>query len=335
MDKKIYCLGIDTSNYTTSAALVDTEFNIVSDSRAVLKVKQGERGLRQSQALFEHIGNLPGIIEALGYDEKEARIAVVSVSDKPRQVEGSYMPVFKAGETVGKSIASMTGAEYFSFSHQEGHIEAAGKFTDVFEKKEFLSLHLSGGTTEVLKCSKNEETGGYVAEIVGGTKDISLGQLIDRIGVSLGLSFPSGKIMDEAACRDIYSKAGLKDFCRIKVDDCMMNISGIETQIQRYIKEKTAEGNISDAMLESISRAVLFRASQAIEDVINQARARTGIEDVLVAGGVASSRYVRNYLSKDSSIRFGKPELSSDNAVGTALLGMKKYLKAKENSVCR
>ena len=327
----MYCLGIDTSNYTTSAALVDTEFNIVSDSREVLKVKQGERGLRQSQALFEHIGNLPGIIDALGYNENDAEIAVVAVSDRPRQIEGSYMPVFKAGETVGKSIASMTGAKYCSFSHQEGHIEAAGKFTDVLEKKEFLSLHLSGGTTEVLKCMRNEETCGYISEIVGGTRDISLGQLIDRIGVSLGLSFPCGKFMDEAACRDIGSKEGLKAFCKIKVDDCMMNISGIETQIQRRIMEKAGKDGDNSVMLESISRAVLFRAAQSVEDVIAQARAKTGIQDVLVAGGVASSRYVRNYLSRDSRISFGREALSSDNAVGTALLGMRKYLKMKDS----
>ena len=329
MKDRICCLGIDTSNYTTSAAVVDENFNIIGNSREILRVKQGERGLRQSQALFEHIGNLPGILEKLGISQKNCRIGAVAVSERPRRVEGSYMPVFRAGEAVGKSLANVTGAAYYGFSHQEGHIEAARFSSGYKGEGEFISLHLSGGTTEVLKCREMPGGEGYFTEIVGGTKDISLGQLIDRVGVRLGLKFPCGKHMDETAVRKTAS-AGREDikslesmFCKIKTEKAVCNISGIETQIQRYIDNNEKE---QEEISEIVSAALFFRIGQAVRDIVSQSRSMTGILPVLAAGGVASSQFIREMLSEDENLYFGSPELSSDNAAGTAILGMKRYL---------
>ncbi len=326
-DKVRCCLGIDTSNYTTSAAIVDEKLNIVCEFREVLNVKQGERGLRQSQALFEHIGNLPEVIRQMGFDSG-GLIAAVAVSERPRRIEGSYMPVFKAGEAVGKSYSSLSGAQYFGFSHQEGHI-AASLYSTELEKRaeageEFLSLHLSGGTTEMLRCRRDMKNGGYETQIAGCTKDISLGQLIDRIGVSMGFKFPCGAAMDEYALKSQESKM---DFCRIKVCDGELNISGIETQIQRYIKNAAADDALPDEMKISISSALFFRVGQAIADMIKQGREKTGIKPVIIAGGVASSAFIRKMLSGEPDLFFGSARLSSDNAVGTAILGMKRYLE--------
>lgn len=326
-DKIRRCLGLDTSNYTTSAAVVDEKLNIVCEFREVLKVKQGERGLRQSQALFEHIGNLPEVIRGMDFDSG-GLIAAVAVSERPRRIEGSYMPVFKAGEAVGKSFSCLTGAKYFGFSHQEGHIAAALYSTELEKRaeagEEFLSLHLSGGTTEMLMCRRDMRTGGYETQIVGCTKDISLGQLIDRIGVSMGLEFPCGAAMDRHALESRESDA---EFCRIKVRGGELNISGIETQIQRYIKNTAVGGVVSDDMKLSISSALFRRVGQAIADMIEQGRQKTGIKPVIVAGGVASSSFIRKMLSSEPDLFFGSPGLSSDNAVGTAILGMKRYLE--------
>ena len=255
-------------------------------------------------------------------------IAAVAVSERPRRIEGSYMPVFKAGEAVGKSFSCLTGAKYFGFSHQEGHIAAALYSTELEKRaeagEEFLSLHLSGGTTEMLRCRRDMRTGGYETQIVGCTKDISLGQLIDRIGVSMGLEFPCGAAMDRYALESRESDA---EFCRIKVCGGELNISGIETQIQRYIKNTAVGGVVSDDMKLSISSALFRRVGQAIADMIEQGRQKTGIKPVIVAGGVASSSFIRKMLSSEPDLFFGSPGLSSDNAVGTAILGMKRYLE--------
>ncbi|MBR6700510.1 MAG: hypothetical protein IKL72_02145 [Firmicutes bacterium] len=335
MNSKSYCLGIDTSNYTTSAALVDEELNIVGNSRKILEVRQGERGLRQSQALFEHIGNLPQIIENMGINEKKCRIAVVAASERPRNVEGSYMPVFLAGSSLGRSVSAVTGAQYYGFSHQEGHIESARYSSGFNGEGEFLCLHLSGGTTEVLKCREHSGGSGYTAEIVGATKDLALGQLIDRVGVSLEMPFPCGKYVDERACRveNDSRPEDLKDhrelFCRIKTEEGMMNVSGIETQIQRYIDK---EKDRTELFKNVVSFALLSRIGQALNDVIGQARESTGIKPVIMAGGVSSSRFIRKMFEKDKDVFFGSPELSSDNAAGIAMMGMKRYLADETGS---
>ena len=239
------------------------------------------------------------------------------------------MPVFLAGSSVGRSVAAVTGAKYYGYSHQEGHIEAAKNTSGYEGKGEFLSLHLSGGTTEVLKCSEIPGGGGYKTEIAGATKDISLGQLIDRAGVALGMSFPCGKYMDEAALRieEKETSDALKIhrelFCKIKTEKGMLNVSGIETQIQRYIDK---EKDNRDDLEEIVSYALFIRVGQVLKDIIRQTRDITGVKPVIMAGGVASSRFIRNMFKDEKDVYFGSPELSSDNAVGIAMMGMKRYL---------
>mgnify|MGYP004552925489 CR=1 FL=1 len=304
-------LGIDTSNYTTSAAAVDSFGNIVSDRRKLLKVKQGERGLRQSDALFQHIANLPEIIEKLKSDTAGYIIKAVSVSSRPRPVEGSYMPVFNAGLSAGSMIASVLDVPLYRFSHQEGHIAAVRNYSRFKDKTKLLCCHLSGGTCEILSCTKDG------IEIVGGSLDISFGQLLDRTGVTLGLDFPCGKALDEAALGTFDSADILTP---IKVKDCLFNLSGIETQIMRAVADRDKNSDFS-----LLIKNIFDRITICLAEAVNQASELTGICSVLLCGGVSASRYVRReisrYIDRNISYEFGTAELSSDNAVGTALLG--------------
>ncbi len=337
MKNRLFCLGIDTSNYTTSAAFVDGELNIIADSRKVLEVKQGERGLRQSQALFEHIGNMPGIFEELFRQaEKDPeffreRICAVAVSERPRPVEGSYMPVFQAGISQGKALAAALGVPCFGYSHQEGHLAAALPGSGLIPEGDFLALHLSGGTTEVLKCRKlkADEGPAFDIEIVGGTKDLSYGQLIDRVGVSLGFSFPCGKELDRIALEYSGNQDSglLPDFCRIRTENGRINLSGIETQIQRYISEETVSGKKPEDLAGTIAVSLMDRILESLMKMIGQCREATGIRPVLLSGGVAASRYLRDRLKAEKDLYFGRTELSSDNAAGIAVLGMERVLR--------
>ena len=337
MNNKRFCLGIDTSNYTTSAAIVDGELNIIADSRRLLEVKQGERGLRQSQALFEHMGNLPGVFEELFRQAEDAPgfsregICAVAVSERPRPVEGSYMPVFRAGIAQGKVLAETLGVPCFGFSHQEGHLAAALPDSGLKPEGEFLALHLSGGTTEVLKCRKRQEGTGpaYEIEIVGGTKDLSYGKLIDRVGVALGMTFPCGKGLDRIAMEQVVLQDSglLPDFCRVQTADGRINLSGIETQILRYIKDWTDSGKEADEITGAVAVAMMDRIGESLLKMINQCREKTGIRPALLSGGVAASRYLREKLKAEADLYFGRPERSSDNAAGTAILGMERVLK--------
>lgn len=304
-------IGIDTSNYTTSAAAVDSSGNIISDRRTLLKVKQGERGLRQSDALFQHIMNLPGIISELKSDIAGYEINAVSVSSKPRPVEGSYMPVFNAGVSVAECMATALDAPLYKVSHQEGHIAAVKAFSSFKTKESLLCCHLSGGTCEILSCTDDD------IDIVGGSLDISFGQLLDRTGVALGAEFPCGRELDNMALAALASADLLTP---VKVRECYFNLSGTETQILRLIDDAD-----DIEYRSSLIRNLFDTITVCLATAVNQAAAATGICNVLFAGGVAASSYIRTnldrYINQNISYEFGAAELSSDNAVGTALLG--------------
>lgn len=312
-------LGIDTSNYRTSIAVVSNDGTIQIDKRKLLRVKNGKRGLRQSEALFQHVENLPELFEKL--NEQKLNIKAVAVSNKPRPLHGSYMPCFKAGYGFGKAIANTLNVPLFQFSHQEGHLEAIKYYSGIKNTEKFLAWHLSGGTCELLKISNRE------IEIVGGSKDISFGQVIDRIGVLLGMNFPAGQEMDSRALRAELSKEKRnKQLTKIKLDELFFNLSGIETQCNRLLQNNVRE---HDEIEENFLIKELFdKISETIISVSEKAIREFEIKDVLFVGGVSSSQYISKQIiasfeKRHVGIEFGRQELSGDNAVGIALLGGK------------
>lgn len=315
-----YILGIDTSNYRTSIAVVDSQGRVIIDKRKLLSVKHGERGLRQSEALFQHVENLPILFEEL--NNQKLTFIGIATSNKPRPIEGSYMPCFKAGYGFGKAIASTLNIPFFHFSHQEGHIEAVKHYSDIKNSKKFLAWHLSGGTCELLKIENNK------IEIVGGSKDISFGQVIDRIGVILNMNFPAGEMMDKRA---LAGKANqekmLKRLTKIKADGLFFNLSGIETQCNRILQDNSKTDNKIEEDL--IIKELFDKISDIIISISKRALEKFHMEEVLFVGGVSSSKYISEEIKKAFSndivrVEFGNQELSGDNAVGIALLGGQK-----------
>ena len=140
-------IGIDTSNYTTSIAFFDGEGG--ENCSRLLPVRQGELGLRQSDAVFAHIKSLPELSGRLFSHIQKDAITAVGVSTRPRAVEGSYMPCFMVGYSHAKLLSDALGVPLAEVSHQQGHVAAslwsAGRL-DLLEKTH-LAWHLSGGTT--------------------------------------------------------------------------------------------------------------------------------------------------------------------------------------------
>lgn len=313
-ENKDCVLGIDTSNYTTSAAVVNRAGDVMINAEQFLPVKRGERGLRQSDALFGHMENLPDIIGSALNEQTRGRIAGVAVSERPRPVDGSYMPVFRAGITAAEIIAAAFGVPVMRFSHQEGHVAAVKEFSRLADRDEVLFYHLSGGTTELLKVTGC--TGAHMQiDIIGHTLDISAGQLIDRTGVALGFDFPSGKYMDEIAEKSPEIKAeAFSGLTPIKVNGSSFNLSGIETQALRLIEKGISAETLVPALFAEIGEALVKAADNAIE--------ATGIDDIIFGGGVSCSAYIRSVVcGRLPGAVFG--QYSSDNAVGTAMLGRK------------
>ncbi len=312
MSNKLLSMGIDTSNYKTSLAVVDADGQVLFNYQEFLDVKQGERGLRQSEAFFQHVQKLPDAIEkALSDKEVRENIGAISVSARPRPVVDSYMPVFTAGQGYARALAAAFCLPLQEFSHQEGHIEAIRHYSPLKDTAPLICFHFSGGTTEALLLTEDGKL-----EIVGGSKDLAYGQVLDRIGVALGYAFPCGAQLDEIA----VSGSGHRNILTpIKVKDGYVNLSGIESQCQRFTEEYP-QGELVEDLFEKLCRSVAAMTLQLSE--------KYKINDFIYAGGVSCSSYMRSYLSehmyKDLNIVFGKPEMSADNAIGTALLGGKK-----------
>ena len=307
-------LGLDTSNYTTSVALFDGETGV--NLGRLLEVRPGELGLRQSDALFQHVKQLPGLLEELMREEPD--IQAVGVSTRPRAVEGSYMPCFLAGESQGRGIAAALSVPFYAYSHQQGHLAAAawsaGRL-DLLDSS-FLAWHLSGGTTELLLV-KPEGTS-VTAEIIGGTSDLSAGQLIDRTGVLLGLQFPAGKALD-----GLYAQADACYEPRVKLKDLTFSLSGMENQVKALAEKGEKPANIARFAIDAVS-SVVWRATQETQ------RRYPGLP-VLCSGGVASNSQLRAGLTELCGAIFAEPRYSTDNAMGTAILTWR-ALKAGERS---
>ncbi len=299
-------LGLDTSCYTTSAALAGADGPVRSERR-LLPVAPGGRGLRQSDAVFLHVRQLPELVEKLLRDAP-GPIRAVCASTAPRAGEESYMPVFLVGAGFGRSVAAALGVPFLTTNHQAGHLRAARVGAGLRPDEPYLALHLSGGTTDVLCCE-----GGKVSP-VGSCLDLHAGQLVDRIGVLLGLPFPAGPAMERLA--EGETAHGLVP-AAVQGTDC--HLSGAETKL------RALAGSLTPAQVAAETYDVLCRT---IMKMLENAARATGARQALLFGGVMSSLRLRSLcLTRREKRRiplelyFGKPELSGDNAVGVALIG--------------
>ncbi len=312
-----YFVGIDTSNYTTSVAVAESlsgRVSVVANLKRPLDVAEGQRGLRQSDAVFAHTRNLPELLEKAGKVLVGNSPAAVGYSFAPRDADGSYMPCFLPGKAAAYAMASGCGAGTFAFSHQAGHIRAALYSSGMVPEKgeRFIAFHLSGGTTELLSVVSTG--GGFVIERLGGTLDISCGQAVDRIGVMLGLRFPAGAEMEKEA---LGFGGILKDRPQVCVNGADCNLSGLEN-LARKLKDEGAErGYISAFTIDYIGRIV--------EKMTAYAKERYPDARIVYSGGVMSNSLIKERLRSKVSF-FAEPEYSSDNAAGTALLAADAWL---------
>ncbi len=299
------CLGFDTSNYTTSAAVFGG--GTAENRGRLLTVPEGALGLRQSDALFQHVKRLHLMVEQLRADGAVGEIAAVGASVQPRAAEGSYMPCFLVGEGEGRTLAAALGVPFYPCSHQQGHIAAAAWSAgraDLLDKPH-LAWHLSGGTTELLRVEPEGHT--VRAEAVGGTSDIAAGQLVDRAGVLLGLPFPAGKALDA-----LYPEADDTSFFRVKLNDLTFSLSGMENKVKELLERGEKPANIARFTIDTVMN-VLVRATE-------EAQKRWPGLPVLCSGGVASNRQIRAAMEKNCGAVFAQPQYATDNALGVAIL---------------
>ena len=297
-------VGFDTSNYTTSIAYFDGTDGV--NCSRLLPVKQGELGLRQSDALFAHVKSLPELSGRLFSHVNGNEISAVGVSTRPRAVEGSYMPCFLAGIAQAKVLSDALHVPLVEVSHQQGHVAAAlwsaGRL-DLMDRPH-LAWHLSGGTTELLlvepdgrnvKCTK-----------IGGTTDISAGQLIDRTGQLLGLPFPSGKHIDA-----LSKEAEGKQVFKVKCPGLEFSLSGVQNKVTEFYDACKSPAETAAYALRCVAGAVMQASKNALKEY-------PGFE-IVFSGGVASNSMLRTITAPLNPV-FAQPQFSTDNAMGVAIL---------------
>ncbi len=307
-------VGFDSSNYTTSVALFNDESNEMISQKKLLPVENGEKGLMQSKALFEHIRQFPSLVETAFSSFSNQKIVAVGVSSKPRNIENSYMPVFLAGVNCATAVACSNKAPLYKTSHQVGHI-LAGLFScnrlDLVNEK-FIAFHISGGTSEALLITPDDENI-INCEIVAKSLDLKIGQAIDRAGVLMGFSFPAGKEIDALA-----QKGELKEKPKPTIIDGNCSISGLENKFNLMYKKSESK--------ENISRFIIEYVYQTIDKMTQILKQKYGDIPVLYVGGVMSNSIIRERLGNSGGL-FCEPEFSSDNATGIAVYS---YLKHKK-----
>lgn len=306
-----YILGIDTSAYTTSIAAVNSQTEeVIFEARKILSVPMGQKGLRQQDAVFQHLKNFPELMQNIDFDL--SKVKFVSVSSKPRNVEGSYMPVFTVGQNYGKVIAKTLNCDYIEYSHQENHISAS--LIDDYKviNNNILAIHISGGTTEFLSVHKSIK--GYDSDIIGGTSDITFGQLIDRIGTVMEFQFPCGFHMEK------YIEESI-DVEKIKLPqisgDSFINLSGMENYFKNlYELHKYKKESIIYLLFKYIAACII--------NIVKNLSIENNFNTIIITGGVASNSTIRKIvienLNKQYKVIFPSKENSSDNAIGVAYM---------------
>ena len=309
MTEKCY-VGIDTSNYTTSLAVASEQGEILANLKLPLPVKEGGRGLRQSEAVFAHVKNLPMLMPRLREAIGDRAVQAVGVSVRPRDAEASYMPCFLTGEAAAQSFAAAARVPVHCFSHQNGHLMAAlysSGATDALRGRTFGAFHVSGGTTEMLLVKPNGTD--FTVQLLGGSNDLHAGQAVDRIGVTMGLDFPCGPALEQLA----KTNTAPVPRPRISVRDGCCNLSGLENMAADLLK-KSGDKALTAAF-------VLRFISDTLGKMAEGLREHQDSLPILFSGGVMSNRIIAAELTaRLGDVYFAEPAFSADNAAGIALL---------------
>lgn len=302
--------GIDTSNYTTSIALYNTDTREMMMEKQLLPVKEHACGLRQSDAVFLHVKQLGALAQKL-FDQAHVRPDAVGVSVRPRPVEGSYMPCFLVGQMTAQVLSVALGVPMVECSHQEGHVAAAlfsaGRL-DLLEQ-ECYAFHVSGGTTEALLAAPGKDQMNLT--LLSKTLDLHAGQVIDRLGVLLGLSFPCGPALEELALQ-CTEKISVRP--TMKGLDCCL--SGLQNQCEQKKKQGKSDAYLAKFCLLTVQETIASMTKALIDAY--------GPRPVVYAGGVMSNQIIRKALESRFDAYFAKPRYSADNSAGVCILAARK-----------
>lgn len=312
-------LGIDTSCDDTSAAVLKDGKTVLSNIiNSQVKLHNPYGGVVPELASREHVRNIiPVVDEALsraevGLDEIDG----VAVTIGPGLV-GSLL----VGLYFAKAISYVNKIPLIAVNHLEGHILSILLEEDV-PAFPFTALTVSGGHTSIYHV---KNPGDY--ELMGQTLDDAAGEAFDKVAKVLGLGYPGGPIIEKMAGS---GRSNAINFPRayLSEDSYDFSFSGLKTSVALYIEKwkEMDEETTSKPGIEDIAASFQEAVFDVLVNKLVRAGVETGVPSVVLAGGVACNRTLRDKLKMEAEkngmkVFYPRAGFCTDNGAMIALSG--------------
>lgn len=309
-------LGIETSCDETSVAVIDEQFNILSNVIiSQIEIHQAFGGVVPEIAARNHIENiLPVLDEAL----HKANLTLEQIDQVAATTEPGLPGAVMVGRVFGRSLANALNVPFVAVNHLHGHM-ASLRLSHAEIQPPMLCLLVSGGHTILYQIDKQWQT-----EMLCTTADDAVGEAFDKVARVLGLAYPGGPKISQNADMDLSFTPILNKF-----PHDAFSYSGLKTAVLNYINREKQKGN--QLNLPEICANFQYCAVLQLLNRTREFLQKTGIKTLGICGGVSANRYLREQFQilcdeLGVNLYLPKPELCGDNAAmiaGAAVLKIK------------
>ena len=320
-------LGIDTSCDDTSAAVVaDGHMELSGVVNSQISLHHSYGGVVPELASREHLKNIvPVVRETLSTAKLDLKeLDGIAVTVGPGLIGSLLVGLYYA-----KALTYVHRIPLVAINHLEGHILSIFLEDDAPEFP-FVVLTVSGGHTSIYHV---KGFGNY--DLMGQTLDDAAGEAFDKVSKLLGLGYPGGVVIEKLA------RSGQKDridFPRayLSHDSLDFSFSGLKTSVALYVKKQFKSEEKIDRV-DTTDIAASFQ--EAVVDVlvrkIMKAREKTGVNSVVIAGGVACNHALRERLKESASdqdigVYYPRPEYCTDNGAMIAVAGYHRIIHGEQ-----
>ena len=321
-------LGIETSCDETAIAIYDSKDGIIGESvHSQMDMHAEYGGVVPELASRDHCLKIVDVLEdALG------KLSIDSIDQIAYTSGPGLLGALLIGESFAQGLSTALNIPLIPINHLEGHLMSPMmEFPDI--KMPFICLLVSGGHSMIVNV---KDKGNY--EIIGQSQDDAVGEAFDKVAKLLDLPYPGGPYIERLA---LEGRSNAFDFPRpmINSNDLNMSLSGLKTSVLYTVQKIT---NITEEIKSDIAASFQQAISDVLVAKIKKSIEMTGRKEVIIAGGVAANKFLRNEFKKleeSHNIKVYYPDLKycGDNAAMIAFVGsmMKPSIENDRSSSAR
>jgi N6-L-threonylcarbamoyladenine synthase len=323
-------LGIETSCDETGLALLDSEAGLLAHAlHSQVDMHMAYGGVVPELASRDHIRRVLPLLDAVLGDARRALadIDAIAVTTGPG-LAGALL----VGASIGHALGYALGKPVLDVHHMEGHL-LSPLLSQPAPSFPFVALLVSGGHTQLLAV---RGWGQY--ELLGETLDDAAGEAFDKTAQLLGLGYPGGPAVSRAA------DFGTPDAIRLPrpmlhSSDLDFSFSGLKTAVLTAVKREGGS-NVCEQARADIARGFVDAMVDVLAAKTLRALDQTGLDTLVVAGGVSANRQLRERLEREAvarraSVHFPPVNLCTDNGAMIALAGLAKLRRIDPAALAR